>query len=325
MSLKIIKAGVLDTVQDKGRFGYQHLGVNPNGVMDDFSAQLANALLGKKLDAPVIEMHFPSSGLLFQKPTIICITGADFKPMVEGFELPLHQPVFIPAQTSLQFKTVRWGVRAYLATLQDFILTPWLHSYSTNVKAEAGGYNGRPLKGGDILKYENANWLTSKKQSIEVLHWKALGVRDLYQMPVHFLKGNEWNWLTSDSQFFLENEMFQISLEADRMGYQLKGPVLETKDSKQLISSAVNFGTMQLLPNGQLIVLMADHQTTGGYPRVGHVISAHIPILAQRKPGELVYFKTTDLESAEEKFIKQQHYLIDIQAGAKLNLQKLKP
>lgn len=291
--------------------------------MDHFSARLANALLGKNLNAPVIEMHFPSCSILFQKDTIICLSGADFKAMVGDLELPVHQPFFVPAQALLQFKAVRWGVRCYLATQQDFILKPWLNSHSTNIKAAYGGYKGRVLKQADILKYEAMPSSILKTRSVEILHWKARGVKELCGLPIYFLKGNEWNWLTEDSRYFLQNETFQISLEADRMGYQLKGSLLETKDSKQLISSAVNFGTIQLLPNGQLIVLMADHQTTGGYPRIGHVISACLPVLAQCNPGELLYFKPTDLACAEKKFMEQEKYLIDIQSGAKLKIEKL--
>lgn len=321
MSLKIIKAGILDTIQDEGRHHHQHLGINPNGAMDAFSASLANALLGKSLNAPVIEMHFPAPTILFEQPTVICLAGANFKPMINGQTLLMHQPVFIPAQTILHFESLQWGVRSYLSLLSELLLPSWLDSYSTNLKAHAGGYKGRALIKGDVINYNAISTMKTAPTTVEILHWKARGVNELRSMPVLFLKGNEWNWLNEDARYFLENETFQVALEADRMGYQLKGPVLETTVSKELISSAVNFGTLQLLPNGQLIALMADHQTTGGYPRIGHIISADIPLLAQRKPGDLIYFKNTNLQCAEEKWIAQHQYLSDIQSACKSKIE----
>ena len=323
MSLKIIKAGILDTLQDAGRFGYQHLGINPNGVMDYFSASLANALLGKSLNSPLIEMHFPAPTILFQNATIICLTGADFKPVINKQVLPLHQPVFIPANSVLSFETPNWGVRCYMALLGECILEPWLGSYSTNLKAGTGGYKGKALSKNDVLNFTATRRSRALNDEATVLNWKASGVAEKMEMPIHFLKGNEWIWLTDDARYFLENETFQLAMEADRMGYQLKGPVLETRISTQLVSSAVSFGTMQLLPQGQLIVLMADHQTTGGYPRVGNVIAADMPLMAQRKPGDLIYFKATNLETAEEKFFEQHKYLSDIQTLCKLKIEKL--
>src|SRR3978361_1664650 len=103
MSLQIIKAGILDAIQDQGRYGYQHLGINPGGAMDTYSAQLANALLGKDLNAPVIEMHFPASQILFVKETIICISGADFSPEINTKRIPINQPLAINKNRVLHF------------------------------------------------------------------------------------------------------------------------------------------------------------------------------------------------------------------------------
>src|SRR4051794_38462631 len=115
MSLKIIRAGVLDTIQDTGRFGYQSAGINPCGAMDRFSAQLANCLLGKPMDAPVIEMHFPAPSIVFEAATIICITGADFCPVINEVAVPNDQPVAVNKDAVLQFKKVGMGARCYLS------------------------------------------------------------------------------------------------------------------------------------------------------------------------------------------------------------------
>lgn len=139
MSLRIIRAGVFDSLQDGGRWGYQHFGINPGGAMDRFSASLANALLGKPLNAPVVEIHFPASQILFEEATIVCLCGADFSATANGHPLPLHHPVIIAKNSLLRFNHIQSGSRAYLAVLHDLRVEAWLESYSTNIKAGAGG------------------------------------------------------------------------------------------------------------------------------------------------------------------------------------------
>ncbi len=325
MSLKIIKAGILDTVQDLGRFGYQHLGINCNGVMDLFSAQLANALLGKNLDAPVLEIHFPASTILFEKETIICITGADFSPVINGKYVPINHPIIVNKNSQLQFKAVNQGVRCYLSILDNLKIEKWLNSYSTNLKACAGGWQGRALQKEDRLPYEEGKSYAHYLQDNDhfILPWKAVKPGEITSNEIEFIIGNEWSWLTKEAQNIFGEEVFQISNVADRMGYRLTGKELEVKEKAQLISSAVSFGTVQLLPNGQLIVLMADHQTTGGYPRIAHIITAHLPVLAQMQYNNVLRFKLTTPQAAEEKLVEQQKYLLNLQTASKLKLENL--
>src|SRR5690242_17051855 len=125
MSLKIIRSGILDTIQDTGRFGYQSSGINPCGAMDRFSAQLANCLLAKPMDTPVIEMHFPAPTILIQEATIICLTGADFRPVINQAAIPNEQPIAVNKNAVLEFKKRKTGARSYLAVLQDISLQQW--------------------------------------------------------------------------------------------------------------------------------------------------------------------------------------------------------
>lgn len=319
MSLQIIKAGIFDTVQDLGRYGYQHLGINSGGAMDRFSAQLANALLGKELHAPIVELHFPASSILFQQPAIIAIAGADFTPTINGAPVPLHQPFFVTANSVLQWKGVRQGARCYISFIDDFDFHPWLNSFSTNSKATAGGYKGRHLQKGDVITF-TTQLSTDVSNNVTALPWKYQQ-KTLQTNTIEFVIGNEWNWLTEKSQQDFFQEDFRITPSSDRMGFRLEGkPLIATKE-EQLISSAVSFGTIQLLPNGQLIVLMADHQTTGGYPRIAHVTSAHLPRLAQKKAGDKIKFFLTTVEAAQEKWIAQQQYLMQLQKTCNLKMQ----
>ena len=325
MSLKIIKAGVLDTIQDTGRFGYQSSGINPGGAMDRFSAQLANCLLGKQMDAPVIEMHFPAPTIEFEEATIICITGADFDPVINQASIPKNQPIAVNKNAVLEFKKAKTGARCYLSILQSLTLQKWLNSYSTNLKVEAGGYKGRTLKVGDVIKFRKEDAICNYLQScnFRVLPFKVELFGGTSTNCVEVIKGNEWDWLTAESQHLFTTKPFTISTLADRMGYRLHGEVLELREQKQLVSSAVSFGTLQLLPTGQLIVLMADHQTTGGYPRVGHVISAHLPRLAQMKPHNSISFKIVDIETAEQQIVQQYHYLLSVQQASEFKIEKV--
>lgn len=318
MSLNIIKAGLLDTVQDGGRYGYQFQGINPNGAMDRFAASLANALLGNSLQAPIIEMHFPAATFRFLKPAIICLTGADFRARINDQEISINQPVAIPSNALLTFQQKQQGARCYMAILNGLQLTPWLNSFSTNLKAGAGGYKGRRLQTGDSLHFSDIEF--SIGDTAVSLPWQYHRT-ETTSCKIEFLPGPEWHWLTSESQALFCSHPFVISPASDRMGYRLQGETLEQKVQEQLVSSAVCFGTVQLLPNGSLIVLMADHQTTGGYPRVASVISVHLPKLAQMDAGKKVKFRMTTLAAAEEKVVAQQNYLHHLQNTCKLKME----
>jgi antagonist of KipI len=323
MSLKIIKAGIFDTIQDNGRYGYQHLGINPGGVMDRYSAGLANALLGKDVSGPVLEMHFPAAQILIEQDTILCITGAHFSPVINEQAVSINHPVVVSGNSILEFKKWEWGARCYVSFLHSLQLQPWLGSYSTHLKVGAGGHEGRLLKEEDRVlfgSYFSCAHLLKGKDFV-VLPWQGSELE--WTNTIDFIRGNEWDWLPDDSLRFFEDNVFHISGDADRMGYRLTGKTLKVKEEKSLVSSPVNFGTMQLLPNGQLIILMADHQTTGGYPRVGHVVAAYLPMLAQLKPRDALYFCLTDLESAESEYMHQQKKLRDLQIACKFKLENL--
>jgi antagonist of KipI len=291
--------------------------------MDRFSMQLANALLGKELNAPVLEIHFPSSQILFEKEAIICITGAEFHPLINDQPVPLHHPVAVNKRSILKFQKLQTGARCYVSTLNELKLDKWMNSFSTNLKAGAGGYQGRALLKNDVILFQNGLdiYKLLHERSFAVLPWKANDVVDT-RNEIEFIIGSEWHWLRKEAQALFQEQWFQITNEADRMGYQLAGQNLEAKITDQLVSSAVCFGTVQLLPGGQLIILMADHQTAGGYPRVAHVISAHLPVLAQKKPNDVIKFKMTSLEEAEKKLLNQKKYLQQLQIACKFRMEE---
>lgn len=325
MNLRIIKSGVLDTIQDQGRYGWQHLGINPAGAMDRFSAHLANSLVGNDAGQPVIELHFPAAAFFFERPALIAVSGADFNAALNGEDIPPGQPVLVNKYSILQFQRLNRGARAYLAIEGGLEIDQWLNSYSTHLKASAGGHLGRSLQTDDEIRLGSAiNWEPYLgRKEFYLLPWHASS--DWEKQPsaeINILPGKEWVRLTEASQSQLTEQTFTLTPQSDRMGYRLQGEPLELASKEEMVSTAVNFGTLQLLPNGQLIILMADHQTTGGYPRVGHVISAHHSRLAQLRPGEPVRFKFTDHQHAEELFIQQQRHLQQVRNACQLKLEQ---
>ena len=279
--------------------------------MDRYAAQVANILVGNKVDRALIEIHFPGLQILFNQNALIAITGADFSPTLNEQSLALWQPMVVRKNTVLQFPKLKNGSACYISVHGGFCIDEWLGSCSTNLKAGAGGFFGRQLKKGDEVFFkENTIYfagLLKEEQNLELLPWRAdtKKIYD-YQHEIFIIKGNEWEYLTGTSQYdFIENN-FTIHPSSDRMGYQLRGIQLQMNDKFEMVSSGVNSGTIQLLPDGQLIVLMADHQTTGGYPRIGHVISSHLPKLAQLRPSDCVKFRLIDISVAEELLSAQQ-------------------
>ncbi|MDQ3276738.1 MAG: hypothetical protein M3Q06_00320, partial [Bacteroidota bacterium] len=197
-------------------------------------------------------------------------------------------------------------------------LQPWLNSYSTNLKAAAGGWKGRALLRDDEIAFAPINLQTDNAYTL--LPWTYNAVQN-QNKQIAIITGPEWDWITQKSQQELLNSLFTITPASDRMGYRLQGEKIVQGRNEQLLSSGVGFGTVQLLPNGQLIILMADHQTTGGYPRVANIITAHLPLLAQKSAGDAIQFALTSVTAAEAKGVAQQKLLSDLQNTCKLKLQ----
>jgi antagonist of KipI len=323
MSIRILKAGILDTVQDMGRAGVGKWGINPSGAMDWYAARVANMLVGNDPEEGAIEIHFPSSQFLFLQDALISICGADFTPVADETPVSVWKTVWVKKNSVLTFRNNQWGIRCYLAVHGGFDLPRWLGSLSTNLKASAGGMNGGALKKNDVLhlragKYEQ----TDRHESNTVFPWKA-NVQSAYNTPstIFFIEGNEWSWLTMSSQEALLSEGLSIHPSSDRMAAMLHHSPLQFQQRQELLSSGVSFGTMQALPSGKVIVLMADHQTTGGYPRIGHIITAHLPKFSQLRPGENFHLRKISVEDAEKMVFSLQHDLEVLQETCREKLE----
>jgi antagonist of KipI len=313
MSILLETNGILTTVQDLGRNGFRSFGINPNGVMDKTAARLINILLGNDENEAVIELHFPAPKLRFEKDAVIVLGGADFAAKINNKPMENWSCVFVEKGSLLEFNGKISGARCYLSVKGGFETENWLGSASTNLIANIG----KSLKQHDSLSFKSTKQLANRKLKI------ANSLLPYYSKfpTVRVVAGAEFENLTALSEQNLLKKSFVISNQSDRMGFRLEGEPLYLLNSQELISSAVNFGTIQLLPNGQMIILMADHQTTGGYPRIAHVISADLPLLAQLNPNDKVAFHLISHEHAEEILLQNERDLNFFKLGVKFSQQ----
>lgn len=316
MSIRVIKKGLMDTVQDPGRYGYQHLGINPGGAMDTVAMRIANALTDNVAHEPVLEIHFPAPVLLFETDALIAITGADFGARLnEHITVPINRCVAIKAGTELSFQQQISGARAYISFKDGLHTSTWLNSAATYMGLAAAG---AILQNGMILSLKRNHVAVSVENKI--FNWGAISPLNYQEHIIRFTAGHELTRLNTAVRELLYNSSFTIDQSSNRMGYRLQGPVLIPDTKTEILSTAVTRGTIQLLPNGQLIVLMADHQTTGGYPRIGHIITADFPKLAQLKAGDTFHLKQITVEEAHQEWWKQEMHLKQLEIGCKLRM-----
>ncbi|MBS4063620.1 MAG: biotin-dependent carboxyltransferase [Chitinophagaceae bacterium] len=311
--IHIEQCGFLSTIQDEGRKGYLQYGVAKGGAMDNYSMQLANLLTGNEFNAPVLEITQSPHQFQFVTDALVAFAGGGLQPVVNEKELPLFQCLLIPKGTMIELKKQIPGFRLYMAVAGGFEAELFLNSSSTNLLVQAGGFKGRPLKKGDTLHQQQP--LTSfQKNLMKVLQSGTelqfnFNNNYIQQPTIRVIKGAEWNDLTHVSQQQLFQSPFSITPQSSRMGIRLKGAAITTNRPCDIISSPVTQGTVQLTSSGELIILMADAQTVGGYPRILQVAASDLRVLAQKKPGDAIQFQLVSLREAEEALIHQMKTL----------------
>ncbi|MCT4629760.1 biotin-dependent carboxyltransferase family protein [Winogradskyella sp.] len=275
--LKVLKSGFYSTVQDTGRFGFRAFGVPVSGAMDLYSSQFANALLGNSKDAAVIEMTMLGATFQFLEPTLIAVSGANMCPKLNGRPIQQNRIITIKANDILSFGRVKKGFRCYLAVKGGITSKKILNSRSMYLPITLNP----TISENDLLEYLRLEDGFSEPNAL-VKYENSF----LFNYTVEAYKGREFNNLTNSQQQILCNSQLNISKFNNRMAYQLES--LITNSLKPILTSPVLPGTVQLTPKGNLIVLMRDCQTTGGYPRVLQLTEKAINILAQKKEGDKV-------------------------------------
>lgn len=316
MSIVIRKPGILSTIQDNGRHGYSRFGVNPGGAMDPNALRTVNILLGNDENAAVIEMHFPAAEIEFAASHTFAVAGADFQAELNGRHVRNFQPHSASTGDILRFTSRKSGSRTYLSIVGGLKADEWLSSKSTNLAVGVGGYHGRRLAAGDEIaahaqtKYE---WKFARQ-----IGWSLRPTFD-HPYAIRVVLGPEHFVLDEESKERFVNDEFTISQNSDRMGYRLMGEPLHRTEAYEMVSSSAAFGTIQLLPDGRMIVLMADHQTSGGYPRIANVISVDLPVLAQMGTGDRFGFAIVSIDEAESLTARYERELAILKVGCALS------
>ncbi|WP_233236896.1 biotin-dependent carboxyltransferase family protein [Bordetella sp. LUAb4] len=335
--MTVERPGMLSTLQDIGRHGHQQYGVSVNGPMDEWSHRLANALVGNDEDAAVLECTLTGPRVAFAENTLVALCGARMRITANGQPIAQDTAVLLRRGTVLDVGERLHGARLYLAVRGGFAAEPVLGSRSTNIRAGFGGHDGRALKRGDrvlvgraardlpVLRIEKLMVqsgmpvLTAEKVAVAATTYTTEHTE--HAQAIRFIPGPHWPAFTRAAQDQLSTLSYTVTQQSDRMGARLQGEALKLHTPLELISEATAFGTIQVPPDGQPIVLMADRQSAGGYPKIAYVASADLPLLAQAMPGDALRFTAVRQADAELAWRDTEDRLRDIRQAAARILQ----
>ncbi|HEY3474941.1 MAG TPA: biotin-dependent carboxyltransferase family protein, partial [Anaerolineales bacterium] len=274
MSLEIVEIGGLATLQDSGRTGWRRFGVPVSGPMDSFAFRAANALVGNPPRSAVIEIGLGDAIFQAKQDCVIAVAGAGYRLSIYVWEFPLWSSYFVRAGWNIHLSKTEDGLWVYLAVAGGFESDPVLGSRSTYLRGAFGGLEGRPLQAGDILRAGPFPRLSSELAARTLPEDARPQYSD--HPTIDVILGPQTNFFTDESAETFFSSEYSVSLTSDRMGYRLEGPALRRRDPAELISEGMAFGAIQVPASGQPIVMMADCPTTGGYPKIGTVASAHL-------------------------------------------------
>ncbi|WP_316829621.1 biotin-dependent carboxyltransferase family protein [Pedobacter aquatilis] len=320
MEISILKPGIQTTVQDLGRNTFLAMAVPLSGVMDNLSARIANIAIGNDDNAAVLEFTYAAAEFKAETDILIAYAGEGAFLLCAGLRLPAERPLFIPEGETIKLINNPDGALTYLAIAGGFNIPEVLGSKSTYLIAGFGGYNGRSLRAGDSLKnQDNLGKLSQNiSHSLKGIQpaWPAWYIPRSIMLPaerktIRIFPGEEFTWFNSESIINFLTRDFKVGLNSNRMGYHLSGNKIARRRNDELLSTAVYPGTIQVTGNGDAILLMADAQTTGGYPRIGQVAAVDLPLCAQLKPNDRICFTEISRDTAEMLYIEREKQLSD--------------
>ncbi len=305
MTIRVVEPGLLTTVQDRGRWGHQALGVPVAGPMDGVSHRLANLLVGNQTDCATLEVTLVGPTLEFLTETTFAVAGAEFELWLDAEATPANTPRQAGRGSRLRFGRRGGGARAYVAVAGGIDVPPVLGSRSTDLASGLGGLAGRPLRGGDQLGVgHRAGRRVSRVPPVAPVTLPRGGA------TVRVLPGPDEDRFDPRAMEVFGQARFTLGPESNRMGYRLRGPSLELVRTDRLLSSATPIGTVQVPPSGQPILLMADRQTTGGYATIATVISADLSVAGQLAPGDWIAFEVCERRAAVAALIALEQALM---------------
>ena len=299
MHLKIIRSGPLTTIQDNGRFGYMEYGIGESGAMDKNSYQEANALVGNVSGEAVLEATLVGPVIEPDGDTLIAFMGADMPASIDNIPIKRGRAYRVKKGQTVSFGIAKSGVRAYIAFAGGIDVPEIMGSKSTNLKCMLGGLEGRKIEDNDILPLHDLDYSETKINKL--LEQKVLPEDYDADIQVRVILGPQEDAFTSEGIKTFLRTKYTVSNDSDRMGIRLTGERIEGKGEMDIVSDGITFGSIQVTSAGLPIILMADHQTTGGYAKIATVIHADLPYLAQAKPGDKVSFKKVTIKELGKK------------------------
>jgi len=296
VSIEVLRPGLLTTVQDRGRFGYQKFGVPPSGAADGVALRVANVLVGNPLGAAALEITALGPQLRFLADAVVALTGAEVQADLDGRAVPWYQSFLVRGGQTLDVQACTQGLRSYLAVAGGMDVPVLLGSRSTCLAAAFGGFQGRALAAGDVLRTGPPPGPLADLANREVPEaWRP---RQTSPVMLRVVLGPQDDAFTAQGlQTFLEST-YQVSQHTDRMGCRLEGPEIAHRESADIISDWVPTGGVQVPGDRKPIILLADRQTTGGYPKIATVIGPDLPLVSQCRPGDPLRFRAVTLAEA---------------------------
>ena len=302
MSIIVQNPGLLTSVQDGGRIGYQQFGVSVSGVMDPRAMKIANILVGNEENEAVLECTMLGPQLRFDADNVVAITGGDLGPTLDHQPVENYAAFIVRAGQTLRFTALRSGCRAYIAFAGGLDVPLVMGSRSTYMKAGIGGVGGRKLQKDDVIGFRAPNPdvcnLAQRRVAPEVAPQREFTVR--------VLLGPQDDLFTDDGIRTFLSRTYTVTNEFDRMGCRMDGPIIEHKNGGDIISDGIAFGAIQVPGGGKPIIMLADRQTTGGYTKIANVITVDYPIIGQLKGGDTVRFVETSIEAAQEELLAER-------------------
>jgi len=295
-TLKVQKSGLFTTIQDLGRYGYLRFGVPISGAMDRFSLIAANLLVGNGINDACLETTLLGPELLALEKTQIAITGGDCSPKINGQSVPSWQTLTAQEGDIISFGRMESGCRAYISIRGGIDVPLILGSRSTYVRGKFGGIEGRTLRTGDLINAFDASPLeTGYEMPKEIIPQFSGNLR------INVLLGPQADMFTEKGVETFLSSQYKVTLEADRMGYRLEGPIIDHKEKADIVSDGLLPGAIQVPKNGKPILMMRDAQTTGGYPKIAAASTPDIDALGQAKPNDTIEFSKVTTQEAHEK------------------------
>ena len=296
-AFRVESPGPLTTVQDMGRYGYQRFGVPVSGAMDRFALRAGNLLVGNRADAAALEFTLAGPSLLVLRTCRVAVTGAEVPIELDGVPAPRWEAFEASEGSTLRLGSATNGLRGYLCLGGGINVPKVLGSRSTYLKSGFGGYEGRTLTEGDVLRAGRPQLgAVVKQDEPDPSYAPYYGS----EHEVRVVLGPQHDAFTDEGKFTLLNSLYIVSPQSDRVGYRLTGTMIEHSGSSDIVSDGAPMGAVQVPGDGQPIVLMADRGVTGGYPKIATVISADLPLIAQARPDDSIRFRAVTVEEAEE-------------------------